>query len=340
MKLKEYLFSQLAHTFFPIFFGLYFITSIIFLVKIASLTSVITMDFFELLKLYSYVVPTIVFYTLPITFFISIAITLSKLSNEYELIVVTSFGLNPINILKMFLPVTLFVSISLLIVSLGLIPKAQFENETFMEKKKSEANFNIKASEFGQNFGEWLIFINERDDKIYNKVKLFQTQDNEDQFIIADKAVLDNKDGELSFKLFDGKSFNIKDEEFNQIDYSTMTIFNNIKNDEALYQFTDSYSFWKFYLTKTNIVTDEFAYYILLSLFPLLSLFLTVTYGYYNPRYEKSKVVQWCAFYIVIYYSLISFLSKELYLHSIYIIPIVWVAWTYYLYTKSVKKQY
>lgn len=340
MKLKEYLFSQLAHTLFPIFFGLYFITSIIFLVKIASLTSVITIDFFELLKLYGYVVPTIVFYTLPITFFISIAITLSKLSNEYELIVVTSFGLNPVNILKIFFPVTLLVSISLLIVSLGLIPKAQFENETFMEKKKGEANFNIKASEFGQNFGEWLIFIDERDDKIYNRVKLFQTQEDEDQFIIAKKAVLENKDGELSFKLFEGKSFNIKDEEFNQIDYSKMTIFNNIKNEEALYEFSDSYSYWKFYLTNSDIISDEFAYYVLLSLFPLLSLFLTVIYGYYNPRYEKSKVVQWCAFYIVIYYSLISFLSKELYLHSIYIMPIIWVSWTYFLYTKSVKKQY
>jgi lipopolysaccharide export system permease protein len=33
-------------------------------------------------------------------------ITLAKLSNEYELIVLTSFGLNPIKIMKMFFPIT------------------------------------------------------------------------------------------------------------------------------------------------------------------------------------------------------------------------------------------
>lgn len=152
MKLREYLFNQLASTFFPIFMGLYFITSIIFLVKIAALTSVITINFIELLRLYSYMMPTIIFYTLPVSFFISLAITLSKLSNEYELIVVTSFGLNPLKILKLFLPITFFVSLSLVVISLGLIPKAKYENEVFMDKKKAEANFNIKASEFGQNF--------------------------------------------------------------------------------------------------------------------------------------------------------------------------------------------
>ena len=71
MKLNHYLYSQLAITFFPIFLGLFFITSIVFLVKIASLTSVITIDFFELFTLYAYVVPQIIFYTMPISFFVT-----------------------------------------------------------------------------------------------------------------------------------------------------------------------------------------------------------------------------------------------------------------------------
>ncbi len=83
MKLKQYLLNQLAHTFFPIFLGLYFITSIIFLVKIAALTSVITMNIFELFQLYTYVIPSIIFYTAPISFFVSLVLTLSKLSSEY-----------------------------------------------------------------------------------------------------------------------------------------------------------------------------------------------------------------------------------------------------------------
>ena len=113
MKLKQYLYSQLAITFFPIFLGLYFITSVVFLVKIASLTSIITINFFELFTLYSYVIPQIIFYTMPISFFISLVITLSKLASEYELTVITSFGLNPVKILKIFLSGILFKSTSL-----------------------------------------------------------------------------------------------------------------------------------------------------------------------------------------------------------------------------------
>ena len=161
MKLNNYLYSQLAITFFPIFLGLFFITSIVFLVKIASLTSIITMDFFELFKLYAYSTSQIIFFTMPISFFISLVITLAKLASEYELTVITSFGLNPVNILKVFLPVTLLLSALLLVVSVGLIPKTKFLTKQFLDVKKKEANFNIKASEFGQKFGDWLIYIND-----------------------------------------------------------------------------------------------------------------------------------------------------------------------------------
>ncbi len=271
MKLKQYLFSQLAYTFFPIFLGLYFITSIIFLVKIAALTSVITMNVFELFQLYMYVIPTIVFYTAPISFFISLVITLAKLSSEYELIVITSFGLNPLKILKIFFPITLILSISLVIISIGLIPKAKFLNERFLDQKKKEANFNIKASEFGQKFGDWLIYISEKDGKKYKEVKLFQTLDNKDQFIIADNAVLDNNKGELSFRLFEGKSFLIEDEEFNQIDYKNMDINDSIRDDKDK-EFTTSYAYWKKWLSLGEDY-DKFTFYILTSIFPLISLF-------------------------------------------------------------------
>lgn len=338
MKLKQYLFSQLAHTFFPIFLGLYFITSIIFLVKIAALTSVITMNILELFQLYMYVIPTIVFYTAPISFFISLVITLSKLSSEYELIVITSFGLNPIKILKIFLPITLFLSISLVVISVGLIPKAKFLNERFLEQKKKEANFNIKASEFGQKFGDWLIYINDKKDKTYSEVKLFKTEDNVDQFIIAKSAVLDNDKGELSFKLSDGKLFHITEEELNQINYKNMDINDSIANSRVS-NFTNSYEYWETRVKKGENI-DKFTFYILTSFFPVLSLFLVIAFGYFNPRYEKNMAVAFCLISVVGYYILMEVVTENLLLHSLYIVPISWILITYYIYIRSVKQQY
>ncbi|WP_026804162.1 LptF/LptG family permease [Aliarcobacter lanthieri] len=339
MRLNNYLYSQLSLTFFPIFLGLFFITSVVFLVRIASLTSVITMNFFELFQLYSYTIPQIIFYTMPICFFISLAITLSKLSGECELTVITSFGLNPIKILKIFLPITIIVSMILLIISIGLIPKTKYLTKQFMEVKKKEANFNIKESEFGQKFGEWLIYINSKVDKNYQSVKLFKTEKDQEHFIISKEAILDNEDGNLSFKLIDGKVFVIdeKEQEFNQVDYENMYI-NNAITGSSMENFTTSYDYWmqNFKLKKD---TDDFIFFVLTSIFPLISLFLVITFGYFNPRYEKNRTVAYSVLTIVIYFILVKYIGDK-FIHSIYLIPIFWILVSYFLYSKTIKKEY
>jgi lipopolysaccharide export system permease protein len=338
LKLKQYLYSQLAITFFPIFLGLFFITAVIFLVKIASLTSIITINFSELFQLFSYVVPQILFFTMPISFFLSLVITLAKLSGEYELTVITSFGLNPIKILKIFLPITLVVSSLLLIVSVGLIPKTKYLSKQFLEKKKKEANFNIKASEFGQKFGDWLIFINGKDDKVYDEVKLFKTEKKEDQFIVSKTAILDNDKGFLSFKLEDGKAFVINEKEFDQINFKSMYINDSIA-DSKMVIFTDSYEYWKNNITK-NTDIDDLTLYILTSIFPLISLFLVITFGYFNPRYEKNRAVFYSLISIVLYYIFIKIVGDKILLHALYLIPTVWITTTYILYSNTIQKEY
>lgn len=338
MKLKQYLLGQLSSTFFPIFLGLFFITSIIFLVRIASLTSVVTIDFFELITLYAYVIPNILFYTLPVSFFISLVITLSKLSTEYELIVITSFGLNPLKIVKIFFPVTLVVSISLLIISLGLIPKTKYLTSELMDQKTKEANFNIKASEFGQKFGDWLIYISAKDDKYYEGVKLFKTEKNKDQFIISKSANLNNEAGNLSFILKDGKSFYFESDKINQINYEKMHI-NDSLSETNLDIYTNVYDYWE----KRVLLYadgDKLAFYILTSIYPLISLLFVISFGYFNPRYEKNKSVIYAVSATVIYYIFSDYLAKSVIFNSLYIVPLVWLLLTYYIYRRNIKKVY
>lgn len=338
MKLKQYLYSQFAVTFFPIFFGLFFMLSIVSLVQIASLTSVVTLDFFELMKLYMFTIPNLVFYTLPISFLISLIITLAKLSSEYELIVITSFGLNPLRILKMFFPLTLLLTITLLIISVGLVPKAKYLSNLMMFEKQKEANFNIKASEFGQKFGDWLIYINEKNDNVYSEVKLYKEDKKSEQFILANNAVLTNDKGNLSFILHNGKSFNIEKERIHQIDFKQMDINDSVSRNN-LPDFTNPYDYWKTYLAQ-GLFVEKFIFYILVSVFPLLSMFLVITYGYFNPRYEKNHAVSYTMLFTVIYYVSVDFLAKNIFYNTLYIIPIVWLALTYYFYSKRVKKVY
>ncbi|MCT7912111.1 LptF/LptG family permease [Arcobacter lacus] len=338
MKLRNYLYSQLATTFFPIFFGLFFITSVIFLVKISALTAIITVNFFELFRIFSYTIPDIIFYTMPISFFISMVITLSKLSSEYELTVITSFGLNPIKILKIFLPLASLLTLLLLIVSVGLTPKADFERKQFVNIKKNEANFNIKSGEFGQKFGDWLIFINDKKDNLYENVKLLKVENDKDQFVISKNAILDNDKGILSIRLDEGKAFLIDKENFNQIDYEAMYINDSISTGKTTI-FTTTYDYWKNNI-KNKVDLDELTFFILTSFFPLISLFLVITFGYFNPRYEKNRAIMYSLISIVLYYVLIKSIGDKILLHTLYIVPVLWLAGTYFLYSKTIKKEY
>ncbi|MGJ0290170.1 LptF/LptG family permease [Aliarcobacter cryaerophilus] len=338
MRLSNYLHSQLAISFFPIFLGLFFITSVVFLVKIVSLTSVIKMNFIELFSLYLYTVPQILLFTLPISYFLSLVISISKLSSEYEMTVITSFGVGPLNIVKKLLPITLLISIALLVITLGLIPKAKYLMNSFIDYKKNEANFNIKESEFGQKFGDWLIFIEKKEDNIYKNVKLFKKENNKEELIVSETAILENNKGNLTFKLFNGKIFIIDDSELNEIGFETMYI-NEIVNNQQILVFSTSLNYWILSL-KYNLDNDSFVFFILTSIFPLISLFLVITFGYFNPRYEKNRAVAYSIGAVILYYVLIKYIGDRLLLHSLYIIPTIWIIASYMLYSKTIKKEY
>ncbi|MGJ0342506.1 LptF/LptG family permease [Aliarcobacter cryaerophilus] len=338
MRLSNYLHSQLAISFFPIFLGLFFITSVVFLVKIVSLTSVIKMNFIELFSLYLYTVPQILLFTLPISYFLSLVISISKLSSEYEMTVITSFGVGPLNIVKKLLPITLLISIALLVITLGLIPKAKYLMNSFIDYKKNEANFNIKESEFGQKFGDWLIFIEKKEDNIYKNVKLFKKENNKEELIVSETAILENKKGNLTFKLFNGKIFIIDDSELNEIDFETMYI-NEIVNNQQILVFSTSLNYWILSL-EYNLDNDSFVFFILTSIFPLISLMLVITFGYFNPRYEKNRAVAYSIGAVILYYVLIKYIGDRLLLHSLYIIPTIWIIASYILYSKTIKKEY
>ena len=336
--LKKYLLLNYSETFFPIFLTLYTITSIIFLVKIASLTSIIQINFLELLELYSYSVPKILFYTLPISVFVSLVLTLSKLSSEYELIVITSFGLNPIKILKLIFPTILLSAILLLLLSLVLMPKADYMKETFLQNKKTEAQFNIKASEYGQAFGKWLIYVNEEDKGNYEDIVLFQQENQTDTFIISKYATMNNDGSSLSLNLDIGKALKITDK-INQIDFKKMIINNELKSTLNINTLDDLILYWK-NMSNDKSKEAEFSFAILSSIFPLLSILFIIYIGYYNPRYQKNHSTLLAIALTTIFLILSHRASKEFGLITLAFIPTLWVMISLFIYKFKVKPHY
>ena len=74
-RLQKYIIHNLSILFLSIFLPLFAIASVIFLIKLATYTAVIQLSIWEMSKLYFFVLPEVLFFTLPISFFTAAATT-------------------------------------------------------------------------------------------------------------------------------------------------------------------------------------------------------------------------------------------------------------------------
>lgn len=336
--LNRYISGTISSTFFPIFLSLFAVTSVVFLVKIASLTSIITINFTELLYLYVLAIPNILYYTLPITFFIAMIITFSRLSGDYELMVLTSFGQSPLQLLKIIIPLSFLFSFATFVVAFILIPQSDYLNQAFIAKKQQEAQFNIKPSEYGQSFGPWYIYVSDKKDKTYYDITLFQPDKTKDIFIKSKSANIENNENSMGLNLYDGSLYTIQ-EELQQIDFKQMKINNQFKKQKELRSFEDLKSYWINYETGST-VHRMMIQNILISLLPIISILFYIAFGYYNPRYEKSRSTLYAIALVTFYFVTLRFIAEQRDFNFITILPVLWILFSIYVYRKRVLPYY
>lgn len=224
-RLKKYIIDNLYMIFLSMFMPLFAIASVIFMIKLATYTAVIQLSLWDMAKLYLFVLPEILFYTLPITFFIAATLSLFKLSTDNEMVVLFALGIHPKFIIKTLFKPAMLLSALLAFDFLILFPHATTLSSNFVSYKKSEAKFNLSASEFGHSFGDWLLYIGkDNENETYSDVILFNKNKKEEIIISAKKAQIINDSGILRLKLMNGEGYSYSKDEFSQIDFETMFI--------------------------------------------------------------------------------------------------------------------
>ncbi len=285
---------------------------------------------------------SILFYTLPISYFISITLSLSKLSSEYETIVITSFGLNPLKIIKLFLPTTIILSLLLLLISLGLIPKAKYLKESFIVLKKQEAKFNIKTSEYGQQIGSWLIYVDSEQKQEFKNIILLKLEDNKDTFISANSATIETLPDSVNIHLKYGKNFIISDT-VKQVDFKEMSLSHTTATRNNIKSLNDIGLYWSDIDTNPPKMKD-IIFSVLMSLFPTISIFFIIAVGYFNPRYNSNTATFISVSISIVYIVLISKLATQFALYSPYFGPTIliglWFILGYIYYALTTKKLY
>ena len=338
-RLRKYILTNFSSLFISIFLPLFSIASVIFLIKLAAYTAIIQLTILEMTKLYIFILPQILFYTLPITFFVAATLSLFKLSNDNEIIVLFALGIKPFFIVRTFFRPALLLSFILFFNFLIIDPHATVLFKNFISYKKSEAKFNLSASEFGNSFGDWLLYLGKKNqDGSFGKVFLFNKKQKEEILIAAKKAIVINDAGILRLKLTDGQGYSYSTEKFSQIDFTTMLINDTMKTD--LINYKKPLEYW---LSKEGWDGRKKHLFIrntLMSLFPLVTLFLIVTFGVVQVRHQKSKIYLFLFLTILLYYSTLLTVEKYFGFYTIAVISIGWFITSYLLYRRIIVRKF
>jgi len=333
-NLRSFILSRFEKSYIFVAFPLFSILSITYIIQIALLSKKITMDGNQLFQIYLMLLPDIIFFTIPLSFIVTLTIILSKLSQSQELIALFSFGLNPDRVLKIFIIPSALLSILLLILSLYTMPNSAIKYKEFTNKKISEHNLNIKPNELGQKFGDYIIFVDKKVGNRYQNMVLFMT-DLEDKKVIfiANEADIENKNGEYQLNLYNGVADTYSKDKIKSLKYDKLSLYKYPHYNHHI----NINKFW------SSIDTDKkrmsfFVYNIFLSLTPLLVLLPIFALTIINPRYQKARIYSVSFLVVIFVYSTASILKTDGNLAILSIILFLYISSGIYLYQRQIKR--
>ncbi len=312
-RVQRYLFSNFVGSFASLFSTLFIIMSIVFFLQIARITSFIEINFSELVKLYLFMLPRILIFTVPIAFFVALSISLFRLSKENETIVIFTIGYATRKIALFFGISAALCSLALLFVSLFMMPIAENLKDNFIDYKKISATLNIKSNEFGQKFSDWLVFIDSQENNgtstLYKDLVLYNpggSQDHE-RMIVARSGEFKNENASFSAMLHDGKIYTMGGEQWHVSEFESLTL--RTQSDRNIRGGGGVIGYWSD-MSGSEKRRKEFSIYTLVSLFPLASFLFALSLGIVTYRYEKGFVYAGIFGVLFSYFAMIMLLSK------------------------------
>ena len=312
-RVNKYLLFNFLGTFASLFSTLFLIMSIVFFIQIARITSYIEISFGEIFKLYSFMLRRVLLFVVPIAFFVSLAMTLFRLSKENESIVIFTLGGSPNKIARFFLAFSALLSAALLVVAIVMIPIAAQLNANFIDYKKTVAKLNLKPTQFGQKFSDWMVYVgSESEDKngtTYKDIVMFNPFVKDSQRLITAKnAKIINVGQSVELSLNEGKMYDIRDEIYHQSNFKSMKI--RTAQSEEISDVGSIKEYWMD-AASSDKRRKDLSTYILVALFPLASTLFAISLGIVTYRYEKGMVYVGTFGVLFGYFTLIMLFSSK-----------------------------
>lgn len=180
------------------------------LVKLAELVMTKGVDGVVVLKLFLYLVPYLLKFTIPMSLLTSTILVFGRLSADREILAMQASG---IRLFKLAFPVVVFgllLSMASIVLSDRFLPKSHFAYRRLLKEIGAKNPTGIlEAGTFIEGFGDYVLFIYEIDKGILKNIRIYQPQENRPpRTIIArtGQIVTSPEKDVITLKLTDGTS--------------------------------------------------------------------------------------------------------------------------------------
>lgn len=167
----------------PLFLGLGVLTFVMLLgnlVRIADLVINKGIDIFSVSKVFLYMMPYLLTYTLPVSAITAVLMSLGRLSHDNEIVAIKASGINLFTLILPLLVVGFILSLVLVIFNDRIIPYANFASrKTLMEVGIKNPTAALEPGVFINSFEKYVIFIYQIDQSKHKltNVRIYEPQE-------------------------------------------------------------------------------------------------------------------------------------------------------------------
>jgi len=176
--LQNYILKELVIGFLVAFLVFTFILLVGNLVKFAELVMTRGVDLVSALKLFLFLMPYLMKFTIPLSLLTSTILVFGRLSADREIVAMQASG---IRLFKLAFPVVVFsllLSMGSILLNNQLIPKAHFSYRKLLKEIGTKNPTGIlEAGTFIEGFGDYVLFIYEIDKNILKNIRIYQPQE-------------------------------------------------------------------------------------------------------------------------------------------------------------------
>lgn len=200
----------------PLFLSLGVLTFVMILGNLIKITDLIInkgVDIFSVSKIFIYMMPALIKYTLPISSLAAVLLSLGRLSSDNEIIAIRASGINLFRLIFPLLTMGLILSLTLVIFNDRVIPYAHFASrKTLLEVGIKNPTAALEEGVFINSFQKYILFIYRVDQKKnrLSNVRIYEPQgeNKPTRTIIARSGEFISEPGKntVKLKLIDGTS--------------------------------------------------------------------------------------------------------------------------------------